>query len=250
MIKFNINVNELLKSEKFKAWWKTTKETFFRFFLKPIIILFILFISAFLAINSLHIKQIVDTKKTIPIQTDTCDVYNASDEPKNKDLYQNGGRINVEGRVNQNSETKKHISFEYELTQNIPPIRDESSGCYIKFYDSSIDFQRYRFLIFSIKGEGINADIDVGVRLALDQTIYPFEERMKRELPSIKKMGVNISKNWKYVTLDLAEFTTLIYPKPLPNPNIVNKVVFFISNEIIDKCSKGTIHIKDIYFEK
>jgi hypothetical protein len=110
-------------------------------------------------------------------------------------------------------------------------------------------------LSFFIKSSDSNGkSIDLGIRLVVDDPKAPLSEKEKviRVLPSLQEIGVSLSNNWENVTIDLAEFTILHYTKPLPSnidPNMINKIVFFVSNEIVERRPEGTIYIKDIAFE-
>ncbi len=208
-----------------------------------------------------YINQLVDTKRAIPIDAKTWGIYNASDD--RKELYPDGGRIRATGQVHIykypdiDIQTKNYISFSYRIIEGQPKTHDESSGAYLTFYDLPVDFSAYRLLTFSIKGEGNkgNANIDLGIRLVVNDAEASLSEKEKviRVLPSLQEIGVSISNHWENVTIDLAEFTLLPYTKPLPrniDPNMINKLVFFVSNEIVDRYPKGSIYIKDIVFEK
>lgn len=202
------------------------------------------------------VNQLIDTKIVIPFDNEKASIYNASDDI---DHFPNGGRIIAQGGIaGLNLETKKYIFLNYKLRKNHERVNNDSSGYYITFYDRPMDYRTYRFLIFSIKGERDTTNghkVNVGIRLTVDDPKDPSQtkEIVIRQLSSLEDIGIDISRNWKTVIIDLAEFKILPYTKPLPthvDPCLVNKIVFFVDNDIVDKYSNGTIYVKDIAFEK
>lgn len=96
-----------------------------------VIILSILSLNVYLAIKVFHIRQLVDTKRVIPIDVKNSGIYNAADD--RKELYPDGGRIRATGQVHKYPETKNYISFSYSIIEGQPKTHDESSGAYLTF---------------------------------------------------------------------------------------------------------------------
>jgi len=174
-------------------------------------------------------------------------------------VYTDGGRVGLTPLPWERPETlgkKSVLAFSYYVIPGRERRQSETSGVYVTFYDDPLEFSRFDALSFSIRGEGggDNQAVDLGVRLVLDDPSLPRLEReiTIRQMPSLQKLGYFSSGHWERVSIDLAEFDLLLLSGRAERVegDSINKIVFFVDNDILERSSKGTIRIKDIRFER
>jgi len=153
-------------------------------------------------------------------------------------VYTDGGRVGLTPLPWERPETlgkKSVLAFSYYVIPGRERRQSETSGVYVTFYDD-------------------NQAVDLGVRLVLDDPSLPRLEReiTIRQMPSLQKLGYFSSGHWERVSIDLAEFDLLLLSGRAERVegDSINKIVFFVDNDILERSSKGTIRIKDIRFER
>jgi hypothetical protein len=183
--------------------------------------------------------------------------YRAADDYPQ--TYTDGGRVGLTPQPWELPETlgkKTVVAFSYSQIPGRERRQNETSGAYVTFYDAPISFSDYDTLSFSVdgdKGSG-GQEVDVAVRLVLEDPSLPLAERefVVRESPSLQNLGYFPSGHWERVTIDLGEFTLsrMSASADRLEADAINKIVFFVDNDIVDRSESGTIRIKDIRFEK
>jgi hypothetical protein len=128
----------------------------------------------------------------------------------------------------------------------------ESSGGYIRFYDQPVSRLIYRYLSFSSRVSDPVGIPDLGVRLVNDDPHSQSRDKevVTYEIPSLRSVGKPLlNQSWQRYELYLWQFVPVPPRAPVPNSvdrNLINKIVFFISSDMGDKFSKGTLWFRDI----
>jgi hypothetical protein len=145
----------------------------------------------------------------------------------------------------------KEASFSYKVNPALAVSPNASAGGYILFYANPVDRRVFHKILFFLQSsETCAGKADLGVRLAVDDPRDGAED-FTYELNSLKRARqVTIGKDWEGFEIGFNEFRPL-YPQtgPLPpdlNENTINKVAFFVDNDIAKRCPKNTLLIRDI----
>ena len=198
--------------------------------------------------------------RAIPIENldpERSGTYRAADDYPQ--TYADGGRVGLTPQPWESPETlgnKTVIAFSYCQISGRERRQNETSGAYVTIYDDPISFSDYDTLSFSVdgdKGSG-GQEVDVAVRLVLEDPSLSLADRelVVRESPSLQNLGYFPSGHWERLTIDLGEFTLsrMSASADRLKADTINKIVFFVDNDIVDRSESGTIRIKDIRFEK
>ncbi len=145
-------------------------------------------------------------------------------------------------------------SFSYKVNVSMQPSDSNiSSGGYMTFYGRPFDRLAYRAISFTCKATGTNGRADLGIRLAVDEPLAQGDrERVTYELPSLKpynKASSPLNESWQTFTIDISEFKQKRFEPPLPDgieENSINKIVFFVTKDIVKNCPKATLWFRDV----
>ncbi len=153
-------------------------------------------------------------------------------------------------------------SFCYKIDSNEPNSLEASSGGWITFYANSINITNAQVFRFDFK---INvAKADVGIRLAYDDIDNLRSEKHKqlfwRELSSVRKYLAKTGEDttdlerglWFTLTIPIQENFIYCESSNLQensiNKFLINKVVFFVDNDIGNECKSAELCLKNIGF--
>lgn len=168
--------------------------------------------------------------------------------------------VHVESRPGSNSLTwivdrTGAASFTYKADSSVSLSGDASSGVYMTFHKSSVDRFTYREIRFSSKAEVTCRQPDVGIRLAVDDPDAPGREKevVKFEISSLNTHfggKQSLTQTWQTFTIDLGDLKPTIRNQPPPeiNTNLINKIAFFVNNDIAERCPAGTLWFRDVTF--
>jgi hypothetical protein len=142
-------------------------------------------------------------------------------------------------------------SFRFKINANQEPSYGASSGAYITFYGQPCDRLRYRTIRFRFKVTDASGNPDVGIRLAVDNPKATGDrELISYEIQSLAKYGP-IKNEWQTFEIPVNAFQQVRYEPPFPeglNENTINKIVFFVNNQIVEQCREATFWFSDIVF--
>jgi hypothetical protein len=142
-------------------------------------------------------------------------------------------------------------NFRFKVNSDQEPSKGASSGGYISFYDRMCDRLRYRTLRFHCRVTDATGNPDLGVRLSVDNPKTTGDrELISYEIKSLSKF-VSISDEWRSVDIPLSAFQQVRYEPPFPeglDENTINKIVFFVDNDIAQKCKQATFWFSEIDF--
>jgi hypothetical protein len=132
----------------------------------------------------------------------------------------------------------------------------DSSGGYIRFYDRPVSRLVYRYLSFSSRvadpDPNPKATPDLGVRLAIDDPHSPAQDKeiVTYQVTSLSSLGKPLLKqSWQRYEIYVWQLDPVTPRAPIQSGvdrNLINKIVFFISNDVADHFSKGTLWFRDI----
>jgi len=148
-------------------------------------------------------------------------------------------------------------SFSYKADTKIRPSDGASSGAYQTFYDTPSDRRVFRKIVFTLQSaETCGAgQADVGVRLTVDNPLENETEYFTYELASLKAKKGTIDGSWRQFEIPISELVRVPRVRnsaPLPHgldENTINKIVFFVDNTIVSRCSRNTLRIRDVSFQ-
>jgi|ERR1700686_1041760 len=199
---------------------------------------------------------------TIPLMRGNGAIYDSWDyQPQlNHYISASGEPNNQMWVIDQEGVAKFSYRINSDVQQNDP---NASSGGYMSFYATPCDRLTYREVSFdskatAISGQTTNSQFDVGVRLVVDDPNSTGSNReiVIYEVPSLKayyRGQRQLDNNWQTFTLDLNNFTQKVVGRLPPPPgvdgNSINKIVFFISNDIVKNSPEGTLWFRDIKFK-
>lgn len=154
------------------------------------------------------------------------------------------------------STNPSEASFSYNVDSSLKSSGGASSGAYQTFYDKPGDMRVFPYLFFSVSSDekcGTGA-ADIGVRLATDNpTDNDKKEYFTYELTSLNSLGQHAvdgkMHQYKVPVSRLKLVHHVQTPGPLPyalDEHTINKVVFFVDNEIVRKCPSNTLRIRDV----
>lgn len=149
-----------------------------------------------------------------------------------------------------------HFSYKSDLSLLVK-LPEAVSGGYLTFYDKPCDRLAYGQLRFAcrIAGASKGSSPDLGIRLALDDPHATGErERVTYEIPSLSEYyrgKRTINATWQDFIIDLDDFKRLPLIAPVPeglNSNAVNKIVFFVTYNTVQRCEEGTLWFRHLTF--
>jgi hypothetical protein len=145
-------------------------------------------------------------------------------------------------------------SFSYIIDPEHVESQNATSGGFLAFYDMPGDRRLYQKIVFFCQYAGSCGKADFGIRLTVDDP-RSGTENFRYELRSLVQAKGRIEHKWNRFEIYISEFerrkgTQVNLPLP-PNldENTINKIVFFIDNDIGRQCPKNTIRIRDISLE-
>lgn len=146
--------------------------------------------------------------------------------------------------------------FAYKVDNNVKSNSPKaSSGGYIVFYENPCDRLAFREISFASRATGATGPPDVGIRLAVDDPKASGDrERVTYELPSLKeyyKGKQRLDETWQTFTVDIGDFQQTRFESPFPpgiDANSINKIVFFVNDDIGKSCPESTLWFRDIKF--
>jgi NADH:ubiquinone oxidoreductase subunit 6 (subunit J) len=154
------------------------------------------------------------------------------------------------------NQAEESASFSYVRHTDQTRHPSSSSGAFLTFYAHPLSRLKYRYLTFWSKISDAEGAPDFGIRLVLDDPDAGEvdKEVVTYELPSARLLGtLPINANWQrfhvYVwQLDQLPAKRACPPKLRIEQNSVNKIVFFVTNEMADRSPKATLWFRDIIF--
>ena len=143
-------------------------------------------------------------------------------------------------------------TFSYRVDSQITPEGNESSGGWVAFYEDPIDRLRYRSVSLRCKVEKADGVPDVGIRLVVDNPGSTGDrELVVYELSSLAAIAP-LTTDWQLYDIDLAHFVLKTSRPPMPkglDANTVNKIVFFVTPGIAERCDGATLSFRDVEFQ-
>jgi serine/threonine protein kinase len=131
------------------------------------------------------------------------------------------------------------------------------AGGFMTFYGTPCDRAVYRELRFACRITDAKAGEkpDLDVRLAVDDPQATGErERVIYGIPSLSGYyhgSRTLDAGWQQFAISLPDFKQMPLAAPLPakfNPDAINKIVFLVTLESMQKCPEGTISFRDVTF--
>ena len=213
----------------------------------------VILVLAILATRTLaHIDKAVYCSRPISIDVDNGGTYSSCiDHPE---LCPDGRRIDTPDEPWEMPHKETVVPVSWDKIPNQKKQEHETAGAYLLFYDDPVPLSDFDSLSFSISssGDGGGGDADIIVALVVDDPNLPPKERevVVRESPSVEDIGQPVSSHWERITIDLGEFALQPFRKPAEHidPDRVNKIVFFVDNDIVDRFPSGRVRVKDISF--
>ena len=145
--------------------------------------------------------------------------------------------------------------FSYQINPNIQQNDpNASSGGYMAFYETPCDRLSYHEVSFDGRAIVPKGSPDVGIRLTVDDPTQGFDREVAiYEIPSLKayyKGQRQLDKSWQTFTFDLNNFERKLRSSPRPgvDVNFINKIVFFVNNEMVGNCPEGTLWFRNLRF--
>ena len=152
----------------------------------------------------------------------------------------------------------KEASFSFDRHEDGLKAVWASSGGYVSFPGAPINRLVYRYLTFDCKATAFEGQPDIGVRLVLNDPRSggtPWgKEAEVYELKSLNQQPISkpLSITWQKYELDTRDFDPS--PAVLPDTpnavdsNLINKIVFFLNDQMTRGSAKGTIWIRNVVF--
>jgi hypothetical protein len=225
------------------------------FFLLPLFVVTgtALALSIMLISKTSKIEDAVVCAHSVAVTPNNSGVYRAALDRAG--ICSDDGRINAEQLPSPAGE-ETVLGFSFNEILDRARCEPETAGAYIIFYEDPVGFYEFASLSFSIYSK--NGDqcpgADIAIKLTLDDPAFPPRDRevVIRVSPSLQQLGLLPSDHWQRVAVDLGEFSLepFLRPGERIDADTINKIAFFVDNDILDQCPSGTVRIKDIAFQE
>lgn len=250
------------------VWWERAPESFARvallvrdFLSHPLFLLAIVlavFALSLVGVGYLRsIDDAVDCSRSVRIDPEQGGIFRAAEDHPAR--YPDGGRIAITPEPWEWPEVLPQepvIAFSYREVVGRQRNEDESGGAHLRFYDDPVAISDFDSLSFAISGEkgDDGREVDVAVRLVVDDPTLPPGDRevVVREAPSLQELGHFLTDHWQRIAIDLGEFAgdPFLQAPDWVDPDKINKIAFFVNNDMLDRSPSGTVRMKDISFTR